>query len=300
MIKNTKFLATLSSVIAQTIFGFSFMFSKIALDHVSPFELIATRYAIAFIGLTLVVLFTREKLRFGKNFFLLLLMSFFQPVLYFVFETYGILMTTSSFSSVMISLIPVVSMLCGIVVLKEYPSFWQYVFTAVSVAGVFIMANHGTSDGTVTTLGFVLLLGAVLSAVGYNVLSRKISSDYTSFERTYAMAIIGFVSFMSMALINDVKCLSRMAKAFTNAHFASSVLYLGIVSSVIAFLLLNYANTHLPVAKTTAFSNLTTVVAVIAGAVFLKENFTLISALSTIMIIVGVTVVQILGVKNKK
>ena len=230
MIKNTKFLATLSSVIAQTIFGFSFMFSKIALDHVSPFELIATRYAIAFIGLTLVVLFTREKLRFGKNFFLLLLMSFFQPVLYFVFETYGILMTTSSFSSVMISLIPVVSMLCGIVVLKEYPSFWQYVFTAVSVAGVFIMANHGTSDGTVTMLGFVLLLGAVLSAVGYNVLSRKISSDYTSFERTYAMAIIGFVSFMSMALINDVKCLSRMAKAFTNAHFTSSVLYLGIVS----------------------------------------------------------------------
>jgi drug/metabolite transporter (DMT)-like permease len=165
---------------------------------------------------------------------------------------------------------------------------------------VFIIVNQGKTDGTVTTTGFVLLLGAVLSAVGYNVLSRKISCDYTPFERTYAMATIGFVVFMSTALINDSTSIYRMAIAFTNPNFTFGVLYLGIVSSVIAFLLLNYANTHLPVAKTTAFSNLTTVVAVIAGALFLKERFTLISALSTVMIIAGVTVVQMLGVKNKK
>lgn len=300
MVKNKKILATLASIVAQTIFGFSFMFSKIAMDYVSPFELIAVRYAVAFFGLSIVVIISRQKLRFGKNILLLLLMSLFQPVLYFVFESYGILMTTSSFSSVMISLIPVVSMLCGIVVLKEYPSFWQYVFTVLSVAGVFIMASEGKSDGAVTTLGFVLLLGAVLTAVGYNVLSRKISAEYTPLERTYAMAIIGFVTFMSMALINDVSCMSRMAKAFANVHFTFGVIYLGLVSSVIAFLLLNYANTHLPVAKTTAFSNLSTVVAVIAGAVFLKERFTVVSAISTAMIIVGVSAVQLLGVKNKK
>ena len=51
---------------------------------------------------------------------------------------------------------------------------------------------------------------------------------------------------------------------------------------------LNFANTYLPVAKTTAFSNLTTVVSVLAGAIFLNEKLGIISALGIVMIITGV------------
>ena len=64
-------------------------------------------------------------------------------------------------------------------------------------------------------------------------------------------------------------------------------------------MLLNYANTYLPVAKTTAFSNITTVVSVIAGIIFLDEKLSLASLISAVMIIVGVWGVQILSVKKK-
>ena len=69
---------------------------------------------------------------------------------------------------------------------------------------------------------------------------------------------------------------------------------------MVAFLLLNYANTYLPVAKTTAFSNVTTVVSVIAGAVFLGEKITPVTVVSGVMIIAGVMGVQMIGMREAK
>lgn len=296
--KNKTISATLAALAAQVIFGFSFMFTKMSMQYASPMTVIADRYIVAFGGLTAVMLLTRTKIRFVKNIWKLIVMSIFQPVLYFVFESYGIEMTTSAFSSIMISLIPVVSMISGIVFLKEVPSPMQYVFTAISVAGVIITALAGRADGTVTILGVLLLLGAVLSSVAYNTASRKISEQFSALERTYAMTVIGLVVFVTVAVIENIHNPQNIIIHFTNPSYAIAVLYLGIVSSVVAFLLLNYANTHLPVAKTTVFSNITTVVSVFASALFLDEKFTSVTVIATIMIIIGVWGVQALSVKK--
>ena len=297
--KNKILFATLAAFMAQVIFGFSFMFTKIALGYASPLTVIADRYIGAFLGLTVVMLIKRQKMKINKNIWKLAVMSLFQPVLYFIFESYGIEMTTSGFSAVMISLIPVVAMFSGIFVLKEIPSPLQYIFTALSVGGVVVMTLAGSADGTVKPLGVVLLLGAVLSSVAYNIASRKISAEFTAFERTYAMTVVGLGVFMVIALAENFKNPENIFTPFLNMPYVWAILYLGVVSSVIAFLLLNYANTYLPVAKTTVFSNLTTVVSVIAGALFLGEGFGPQQALSTAMIIIGVWGVQMLSVKKK-
>ncbi len=298
--KNKVFTATLAALMAQVIFGFSFMFTKIALEYASPLTVIADRYIGAFVGLTVVMLIKRQKIKLSKNVWKLVVMSLFQPVLYFIFESYGIEQTTSSFSAVMISLIPVVAMLSGIFVLKEIPSPMQYVFAALSVGGVVVMTLAGNADGTVKPLGVVLLLGAVISSVAYNIASRKISAEFTAFERTYAMTVVGLVVFLAIALIENAGQPLKVVSSFAYPPFVWAILYLGIVSSVIAFLMLNYANTYLPVAKTTVFSNLTTVVSVIAGALFLEEHFTLQAVISTAMIIIGVWGVQITSVTMNK
>lgn len=296
---NKTALATLAALGAQVIFGFSFMFTKIALGYASPLTVIADRYIMAFLGMSVVLLISGKKLKVGKNIWKLVLMSVFQPLLYFIFESYGIKLTTSAFSSIMISMIPVVSMILGIFILKEIPVLMQYVFTAISIVGVVITALAGNKDGTVTPLGIILLLGAVLSSVLYNISSRKISSEFSAFERTYAMTLIGTVSFLAIAIIENLENPIEVIKPFLSAEFTLSVFYLGIVSSVLAFLFLNYANTHLPVAKTTVFSNLTTVVSVFAGAIFLDEKISFAVIAAIIMIIVGVLGVQMLGVNKQ-
>lgn len=296
---KNKIYATCAALIAQIIFGFSFMFTKTAQNFATPMTVIANRYMVAFICFALILIFNRPKITINKNIWKLALMSLFQPILYFIFESYGIAMTTSAFSSVMIALIPIVSMISGIFVLKELPSVFQYIFSALSVIGVTVMAYSGTVEGYVTPLGIVMLFLAVLSSVGYNICSRKFSKEFSVTERTFVMTFIGLVFFTTVSFIENINEPINIIKPFFNTSYTLSVLYLGVVSSFIAFYLLNYANTHLPVAKTTVFSNFTTVVSVIAGSIFLDEKITLITIISTIMIIIGIAGVQLLSVKEK-
>lgn len=300
MLNNKKITGTLAALAAQIIFGFSFMFTKISLGYSSPFVVIADRYIIAFAGLTVAMIIAKRKIKFNKGIYKLVLMSVFQPLLYFVFESYGIAMTTSAFSSVMIALIPVVAMICGIFILNEKPTLLQYLFTVLSVGGVAVATLAGNMEGTVTPLGVLLLSGAVISSASYNMMSRKISSEFSVFERTYAMTIIGLVFFLLFALIENRAAPLKIITSFAIPEYSLSILYLGIVSSVFAFLMLNYANTYLPVAKTTVFSNITTVVSVIAGSIFLKENLSVVSVMGIVMIITGVFAVQLIGVKKQK
>ena len=295
---NKKIQATLAALCAQVIFGFSFMFTKIALGFTSPLTLVADRYIVAFLTLNIVMILSKTKIKLHKNLWKLVLMSIFQPLLYFVFESYGIQMTTSAFSSIMISMIPVVSMISGIFILREIPSPMQYVFTALSIGGVVIMALAGNAQGTVTPLGILLLLGAVFSSVAYNIASRKISAEFSAFERTYAMTIIGMISFVLIAVAENIHNPIAVLTPFLSAEFTWAILYLGVFSSVVAFLFLNFANTHLPVAKTTVFSNITTVVSVVAGVLFLNEKMSMEAILSTLMIIVGVFGVQVIGTRK--
>lgn len=295
---NTK-KAVLSALIAQVIFGFSFMATKIALEVSSPLTVIANRYMVAIIALTLLLFTGKFEISLkGKKLSGVLLMSLFQPVLYFIFESYGIDMTTSAFSSVMIALIPVASIFSGMIMLSEKGSVLQYIFTVLSVLGVTVVALQGKSEGTVTFLGVLLLFGAVISSTLFNTMSRKISGEFTAFERTYIQTIVGLVSFLILALIEKRTSPVKVVGCFLNIDYVLAIFYLGVVSSVIAFLLLNFANTHLPVAKTTVFSNLTTVVSVLAGALFMDEKIGVVSAIGIIMIITGVWGAQSFGLKK--
>ena len=286
--QKKKTMATVAALTAQVIFGFSFMFTKIALQYATPMTVIADRYLVAFTSLTIVMLIKGIKIQAGKNSSKLLLMALFQPVLYFLCESYGIQLTTSGFSSVMIALIPVISIFGGMLFLKEVPSPLQVGFTCVSVLGVVQMAYNGKMDGTVTALGILLLLGAVLSSVAYNVLSRKLSGEFTAFERTYAMMATGLLVFLVLAWGEHTHNPAEIVSSFRYPLYTFSILYLGVVSSVIAFLLLNYANTYLPVSKTTVFSNITTLVSVTAGIIFLEEPFGVVTVISSLMIVGGV------------
>ena len=293
--------AVLAALFAQIIFGFSFMATKIALGIASPLTVIANRYMVATIALTLVMLMGKFRISLkGKKVSRVLVMSLFQPVLYFIFESYGIDMTTSAFSSVMIALIPVVSIFCGMFMLSEKVSVFQGLFTVLSVLGVTVVAFQGKAEGTVTVLGVLLLSGAVISSTLYNAMSRKISGEFTVFERTYIQTIVGLISFLILSFAENIKSPARVVESFAKPEYILALLYLGVVSSVVAFMLLNFANTHLPVAKTTAFSNLTTVVSVLAGAVFLDETLGIISAIGIIMIITGVWGAQSFGLKKGK
>ena len=285
MNKTTK--STLAALLGYSIFGFSFLFSKTALAFASPFFLLAARFLLAFIALNLVMLFGKTKISLkGKPLGSLLLLGFIQPVCYFIFETYGIDSTSAAFSGVMIGMVPVAGLVFGILFLHEKCSFLQGFFTVFSVLGVYLTTSGGF--GNISAKGFFLLLGAVVSAALFTILSRKTSEHFSAFERTYVMFLLGSAVFIPMAIFEHGSDLSLMLKPFSEPLFCISVLYLAVVSSVCAFLLINFALNHIPAGRALIFSNFTTVISVLAGIFIMGDSFSKIQLLGILIITVSV------------
>lgn len=303
--KNKTTAATLCALAGNAIFGFSFMFSRIALGIATPFVMLTYRFILAVIGLSVMALwsvnrknppkqsedFMRFDLR-GKPVLPLICLGVVQPVAYFFCESYGIAMTNASFSGVIIALVPIVGLILGAVCLKEKATVRQAIWSLVSIAGVIVMTLMQSAEGEIRPLGVLLLLGAVLSGVVFNIISRSIADRFSAFERTYVMMLIAAVTFATLAVFENRADLSVLLMPLTSLPFMGSMVYLALVSSIGAFLMLNFANNHLPVAKTTAFCNLTTVISVFAGVVFLKEPFSAVMLIAAAMIVVGVFKVQ--------
>ncbi|MFA7054961.1 MAG: DMT family transporter, partial [Acholeplasmataceae bacterium] len=127
----------IAGVIYATIFGFTFMFSKVALTYVIPIGLIAYRFLIAILVLEILRWFKVIHIRFEKKHFKhLFLVALFQPILYFLFETFGIKLTTSGEAGMMIALIPIFVTILSSIILKEAPKKIQIFFILLSVSGV--------------------------------------------------------------------------------------------------------------------------------------------------------------------
>lgn len=287
-----KFIPYISVTCSSIIFGLSFLFSKRALTMASPFELLSFRFLTAFCIMSLLVITRIIKTNYkGKPILSLLFLGLCQPILYFIFETYGIKYSTSSQAGLMIALIPVFVSILGAYFLKEIPSKKQIFCIMFSISGVILIILMGNSETvTISAIGTIMLVFAVLCAASFNILSRKLSSDFTPFEITYFMMGLGAGFFNIISLINKAASgnLHGYFILLANKDFLISICYLGILSSLVAFFLVNYTLSKISASISSAFSNLSTIVTVGAGVFFLNESFKYYHFLGAMMILLGV------------
>lgn len=292
MDKKTKVLPYLTAFISSIIFGLSFLFTKRALVVANPISIMAFRFLIAFVIMTALIILKVIKVNYrNKPLGWLIALALFEPVIYFIFETYGLQYTASSLGGLMISIIPIAVTILGAYFLDEKPTVKQVIFIIVSVSGVALIGFMGSSGETGTSpLGIFLMLGAVMSAALFSIISRKISRQFNAIEITYFMMIVGAISFNFLSITSHIikKDMSSYFKPLTNVTFITSIIYLGILSSIVAYFLINYSLSKLQVSKTTVFSNISTIVSILAGIIFLKESFHLYHVIGSTLILLGV------------
>ncbi|SHH22143.1 Threonine/homoserine efflux transporter RhtA [Thermosipho atlanticus DSM 15807] len=275
------FKVIISGISMSFIFGLSFLFTKNALDYTSPMNFIAIRFSIAsFFMLTLLSL---KLIRFQKkNYFKLLIVALFQPILYFLFETSGLVFVPSSEAGILIASIPIFITFLTPFVLKEKIKKINFLFVFTSFFGVVIIIGFNSLKGNIK--GDLLILGAVFSAVFYNFTSRKFSKEFEPIEITSFMMFTGAIFFNILAFLRK----ELDYTALTNTHVLISAVYLGILSSSIAFFLVNYMLSKVSPAQSSIFANLTTVISVFAGAIFRNEQISFNHIIGMILIILGV------------
>lgn len=173
--KNAVAAALCTGVAGNVIWGSSYLFTRIAQNESSPMVQLAWRFVLAFLLLNLMILFGWEKLRLrGKKLRPLLLLTVTEP-LYFFCESYGIYYSNSTFSGVMLAIVPIIAMGLGALILKEYPTGKQVLLCLLPVAGVVLVTIAGSRMGAVQPLGVLLVLGACLFAAFYRVYTWHLS-----------------------------------------------------------------------------------------------------------------------------
>lgn len=286
----------LAAFAVYAIWGFSFLASKLCQKAASPFVILMYRFDIATLVLALPWILKKKKVRLkGKNLKGLLGLGLCEPVVYFIGEQYGLKYTNSAFSGVMIAIIPIVTLLMTAVFLKEKPTPLQWLFSLLSISGVIAITLISGGSGAISPLGVALLILAVVSGSAYSVISRGISGNFTVYERSLVMQLMGAVFYTFLAVMENRTDLQALAAPLASRDFIIAILYLSLCASVAGYSLLNYAVSRAPMANVTSLCNLTTVLSVFAGVIILHEPFSAGSAVALAVILIGIWGVQKTG-----
>lgn len=290
---KTQSKAIFAATVTYVLWGFSFLASSVGQETATPFVLLTYRFVIAVAILSVPILLGKQKIRLrGKNIKPLLLLGAMEPCIYFIGEQYGLKYSNSAFSGIMIALIPIVTLILAAVFLKDRPSRAQWLFSLISIGGIIVITVCENSGGDVSIIGVVFLLAAVITGSAYSVISRSIADEFSVFERTYIMQVMGAVFFTVLALIEQSGSVGAILAPALNTDFVIAALFLAVGSSVLGYTLFNYAVSNAPMANIVILCNLTTVISVVAGIFILHEKLSAVSLVAMAVVIIGIWGVQ--------
>lgn len=304
VILSKRYFPYISAILFVSIIGFSLMFVKMAIRFANPLDILADRFTVAFIFSLIILFFTKIKLSIRwKDIFNLLPLVLLNPFVYFLTQALGLVYLPASEAGIIQAMIPIFTLLFAALFLKERTNWLQKLSVCLSVFGIiFIFIMTGAQFGYINWLGIILLLVSTLSHSGYNVLARTTTRHYKMTDITYLMVIIGFLLFNLMALASHLihGTISKFFQPFLYPSFFVSILVLGIFASFTAFFLANFALSKIEASKFGVFTNLTTIIAVFSGAVFLHETLFYYHYIGAVLVILGVIGVNVFAVSTYK
>ncbi|MCX7787498.1 MAG: DMT family transporter [Spirochaetes bacterium] len=285
-------LKVYTALMATTLlWGVSFILTKVALTSFTPFSLIFFRFSIASIFFLLYFLWKGFP-RLTKNQHVrLATLSFFEPVLYFLFETSGLQRTTAAEASLIIALIPALVLLLSYLFLKERIARIAQLGIALSILGIVLlmMGENGLQEYSGSSLkGNFLVLGAVVSAACYTLLSRSLGQEISSFVISAYQFFYGTAFFFPLFLL-----FPKGTGQSIGVSVLGALLFLAFGATIGAFLCYNYALSKAPAATVSVFINGIPVVTAFTGWLILGETLKGSQLLGAIVVVIGVTLTSI-------
>ena len=299
---NDKSKAYIAALLYACTIGFSFLFVKISLQYAGPLDALAHRFAVAMLFALLPLLAGRAKLDATPREMLAILpLATFNPVLFFLLQTSGLVFIRSSEAGLIQATAPVFVLLLGLLFLKERTNGRQICCMLLSVGGVlFVSAMGREGSGTYDLRGILLAVASTVSFALYTVMTRKFARRFSVYTLTFVMSLAGFLAFGAISFAAHA-CAGTFADflgPLANLPYLGAILFLGGASSFCSSFFSNYALSKLEASSMIVFANLATLIAVIAGVVFLDEPFGWYHAVGGLAIVLGVLGTNFFGEKK--
>ena len=284
--------------LAMVFWALSFIFYKIAYRYFDPMGLIFVRLIIAGIFLSLIMLVTRsfEKIR-PEDYKRFLLLAFFEPLLYFLGESYGMDLVSSTVGAVIVSTIPLLTPIAAYILFKEKVTVWKVSGILISFSGVLIVLIGKGFVLIAPPLGVALMFVAVFSAVAYTGVVVDLTTRYRSMTIIWVQSLLGALFFLPIFLLTDFK--ETIAIKITWESMAP-VLFLGIFPSSISFILYTRAIRKIGITRANIFTNFIPVFTAIFAFFILKESLTPGKVAGILLVLSGLMLTQVNRTKRKK
>ena len=281
--------AFLSLILAMLIWGSSFVALKASLNDTQPYTIMFLRM---FIASLCFILFIKSFLKYKftrKDIKLILLLSLFEPALYFIFEVNALRFTSASQAGVITSTMPIITAIFAGLFIKELITRRLILGSILSMVGVIILSTNAntTSHATNPLLGNILELGAMVCAAGYTIVAKHLSSKFSALFITASQSFIGALFFLPFFLYEY-----SLYGFHTSYSSMLWILYLGVIVTLGGYGLYNFALTKIDASRAAVFINLIPIFSVILAYLLLGELLNTIQIFASIIILTGVIIAE--------
>jgi drug/metabolite transporter (DMT)-like permease len=282
--KLTGYLLALFTI---TVWGSTFICSKVLLTVYTPVQIMLTRFLLAYGALWLlrpkwVKLPLRQELIF-------LILGLTGCSVYFYTENTALTYTLASNVSIIVAAAPIFTAVLAHLVGEERFKPNTLLGFLVAFAGVILVVCNGTFVLKLNPRGDLLALAAAACWAVYSVLLRKHSADLDPIFLTRRTLFWGIVTALPMALAEGVP---YPVESLLQPVIAGNFLFLGLIGSGLCYVFWNRAIQILGVVTTNNFIYLNPFVTIVTARLFLSEPISPLALLGAVLITAGVVAAQ--------
>lgn len=269
------------------------MFVKISISYEDQLLILAHRFTFAFIGILIFIIIKPINLKINlKEFFLVFIISLFYPVMFFSSQILGLSQTTVTEAGIIQAIAPAITVLLGVIFLKESVRKVQLLGIFLSILGViFLQRMNEYGMGQLHLIGNILIIVSIFATAIWQVLSRYITQKIAPIKVTIYIMTIGFIFFNAAYFFKDGSFYDY-TQSLIQIHYLIAIIFLGVLSTFGTSLLSIYAVSKLPVIQVTVFNNVATLITILTGILILREPFYYYHIIGAIIIILGVILVN--------
>jgi len=280
-----------AALLSMIFWSFSFVWVKIAYLAYGPLTVIFFRLIIS-VGLLFIfsIFFHRLQKLARKDYGIFLLLALFEPFLYFMGESYGLLYVSSTVAAVIVATIPLFAPITAWYFFKERLSLMNIAGLFISFLGVCLVILNNDLSFSASPKGVMLEFMAVFAAVGYSTVLRKLAFRYNTFTIITYQNFIGIFMFLPFWSIFEAG--GFMQTPFHWQAFRAIVL-LSVFASTFAFILFTYSVRSIGINRSNMFVNLIPVFVAIFAWFILGDQLTMQKFAGITVVICGLFLAQI-------
>ena len=301
MDKKKTLLIYTAMLFAMIFWGMSFVWTKMVFAVYKPITTIFLRLVISSVFLWILGLIFNYIKRLAKeDIKKMMLLTLFQPFMYFIGENLGLSMVSSTVAAVIVSTIPLFSPVASYMFFQERITAMNVLGIIVSIIGVFLTIIEEDFTLRASPIGILLLFLAVVSAIAYSVYILKLSDRYNPYSIITYQNTFGVIFFLPVFLIFDFEHFMNAQPTFESL---SALIQLSVFASSLAFMLFTYGVHRLGVTKANAVSNIIPVFTAIFSYILLGEVMSYINMIGVLTVVTGLFLSQLqvkLSLKPKK